>query len=110
MFAASVAALALASAWAQVRFGGSSGALVIALGGMADIDAAIAAVGALPPGSLPVATIALALAAPVLFNTLFKLAILVTVAGWRPAWRGALSLAVAAAALLVPIAIAAVRL
>ena len=110
LFAATVAALALASAWAQARFGGGSGALVIALGGMADIDAAIAAVGALPPGSLPVATIALALAAPVLFNTLFKLAILVAIAGWRPAWRGGLSLAVAAAALLVPIAIAATRL
>ena len=110
LFAATVAALAVASAWAQDYFGGGSGAFVIAFGGMADIDAAIAAVGALPRGSLPVATIALALAAPVLFNTLFKLAILVAVAGWRPAWRGAAALALAAAALAAAIGIAVGRL
>lgn len=103
LFAATVAALALASAWAQSTFGGGSGALVIALGGTADIDAAIAAVGALPPGSLPLEAVALALAAPVLFNTLFKLAILVVVAGWRPALPAALALAATALALLVTI-------
>lgn len=106
LFAVTVAALALASAWSQSRFGGGSGALVIALGGTADIDAAIAAVGALPPGSLPLEAVALALAAPVLFNTLFKLAILVVVAGWRRAVPAALALAATALALLVPIAAA----
>lgn len=106
LFAATVAALALASSWAQVRFGGGSGALVIALGGTADIDAAIAAVGALPPGTLPVRSAALALAAPVLFNTLFKLGILLVVGGRRRTGWAAFSLAVPAVALLVPIAIA----
>ena len=110
LFSATVAAMALGSAWAQDRFGGGSGALVIAIGGLADIDAAIAAVGALPPGSLPLDSLALALAAPVLFNTLFKLVILFAVAGWRPAWRGGLALALPAATLAIPIGIAASRL
>lgn len=107
LFALTVAGLALASAWAQARFGGDSGAAVIALGGLADIDAAIAAVGALPSGSLPLRAIALALAAPVLFNTLFKLGILIVVAGWRRTVPAALSLAGAALALIAAIVLGA---
>jgi hypothetical protein len=76
------------------------------LGGTADIDAAIAAVGSLPPRSLPVEIAALALAAPILFNTLFKLAILIVVARARRALPGAASLLAVAAALAVPIAVA----
>ena len=105
LFAATVAALALASAWAQSALGAGSGALVIALGGAADIDAAIAAVGALPPGTLAPRLAALALAAPVLFNTLFKAAILVGVAGWRSTLPALASLVATAVALAVPIAI-----
>jgi uncharacterized membrane protein (DUF4010 family) len=103
LFAATVAAIALVSAWSQARLGGSSGAVVIALGGTADIDAAIAAVGALPPGTLAPELAALALATPVLFNTVFKAAILVAVAGWRRTLPALLSLAAAAAALLAAI-------
>lgn len=44
---------------------GASGALLIAIGGMADIDAAIAAVGALPPGTLPLRAVSLALVIPI---------------------------------------------
>jgi uncharacterized membrane protein (DUF4010 family) len=106
LFAATVAALSIASAWAEANLGGGSGALVIALGGMADIDAAIAAVGSLPPGRLPLALAALALAAPILFNTLFKLAILLVVARSRRALFGAAALTAAAAALAGPIALA----
>jgi uncharacterized membrane protein (DUF4010 family) len=106
LFALTVGALAIATAWAQTRWGGGSGAIVIALGGTADIDAAIAAVGALPPGSLPVGSVALALAAPVLFNTLFKLALLIGVAGLRPTLRGAAALTVAALTLLISIIVA----
>lgn len=106
LFAVTVAALSIASAWAGARFGGASGAIVIAAGGTADIDAAIAAVGSLPPGSLPVEVAALALAAPILFNTMFKLAILVAVARSRRALLGAASLAIVAVALAVPIAAA----
>jgi uncharacterized membrane protein (DUF4010 family) len=106
LFALSVAALSIASAWAQQSWGRGSGAILIALGGTADIDAAIAAVGALPPGSLPLETAALALAAPTLLNTLFKLALFGATGGWRRALPGASALTLIAAALLLPIAIA----
>jgi len=106
LFAVSVAALSVASAWAQARWGGASGAIFIALGGTGDIDAAIAAVGALPPDVLPVHMAALALAAPTLFNTLFKLGLFVLIAGWRRALLGSLALGATAIALLVPLALA----
>jgi uncharacterized membrane protein (DUF4010 family) len=106
LFALSVAVLSVASAWAESSLGSGSGALLITIGGTADIDAAIAAVGSLPPGTLPVKTAALALAAPTLFNTLFKLGLLLVIAGWRRALTGALALATVALALALPIAIA----
>jgi uncharacterized membrane protein (DUF4010 family) len=106
LFAGTVAVLAVGSAWAQSAWGGDSGAILIAIGGLADIDAAIAAVGALPPGSLEVPVAALALAAPTFFNTLFKLALFVVMAGWRNALAGGAALAAVAATLLVPIWIA----
>lgn len=106
LFAGTVAVLAVGSAWAQAVWGGDSGAILIAVGGLADIDAAIAAVGALPRGSLEVPVAALALAAPTFFNTLFKLALFVVMAGWRSALSGGAALAAVALALLVPILIA----
>ena len=107
LFAATVAAMSLATAWVESRYGGGTGALVIAVGGTADIDSAIAAVGALPPGSIPLHLAALAIAAPILFNTLFKLAILLVVAGTRRTRWAAAALLAAAAALAVPIAVSA---
>ncbi|MDT9598516.1 MgtC/SapB family protein [Sphingosinicella rhizophila] len=104
LFAATVATISLASAWAEASFGQGGGALVIALGGTADIDAAIAAVGALPPDALPVRSIALAIAAPILFNTLFKLGLLLAVARSRAPWASA-TLGATSAALLLPILI-----
>lgn len=106
LFAVTVALLAVGSAWAQAVLGGEAGALVIAIGGVADIDAAIAAVGALPRGTLPTRSLALALAAPVLFNTLFKLGLLIAIAGWRQTRRGAMALAGASVALIATISIA----
>ncbi len=106
LFAGTVAVLAVGSAWAQSVWGGDSGAILIAIGGLADIDAAIAAVGALPKGSIEVPVAALALAAPTFFNTLFKLALFVFMAGWRRALGGGAALAAVAAALLVPTLIA----
>jgi len=106
LFAVTVALLSVGSAWAQDAWGGDSGAILIAIGGLADIDAAIAAIGALPEGTLPVHIAALALAAPTFFNTLFKLGLFVLIAGWRRALPGAMALAAVAAALLTPIAIA----
>ena len=104
LFAITVAIMAVASAWAQARLGGGSGALIIALGGTADIDAAIAAVGALPPHSLPLREVSLALAAPVLFNTVFKLVLLLVIGGWRRTAWAAAGLAAVAVALATSIA------
>ena len=104
LFALTVAVISILSAWAAGRFGGGGGAAVIALGGTADIDAAIAAVGALPEGSLPIRSVSLAIAVPILFNTVFKLAILVAIAGWRSAPWAAVALAAAAVGLAIPIA------
>lgn len=106
LFAASVALLAVASAWAQARWGGDSGAILIAVGGLVDIDAAIAAVGALPADTLSPAVAALALAAPTLFNTLFKLALFVAIAGWRRSLGGGIALGATAVGLGMPIAAA----
>jgi hypothetical protein len=107
LFAATVAGLSLLTAWTQARYGGGTGAAVIALGGTVDIDAAIAAVGALRVGSIPLHLAALAIAAPILFNTIFKLAILLLVGGVRRTLWGAAALAAAAAGLAVPIAVSA---
>lgn len=106
LFATSVAVLSVGSAWAESRLGSGGGAVLIAIGGTADIDAAIAAVGALPVGTLPLKSAALALAAPTLFNTLFKMALFIVIAGWRRALAGSAALGVAALALLVPILVA----
>lgn len=103
VFAVSVAVIAVASAWAQARWGGDSGAILIAIGGLVDIDAAIAAVGALPADALSNVIAALALAAPTLFNTLFKFALFITIAGWRRSLAGAVALGATAASLGIPI-------
>lgn len=106
LFAASVALLSIASVWAEGQWGGNSGALLIALGGSFDIDAAIAAIGALPPGTLAGETAALALAAPTFLNTLFKLALFAGIAGPRRAPLGSAALAIISLALLAPVALA----
>lgn len=106
VFAISVAIISVVSAWAEMRFGTEGGALAIALGGTADIDAAIAAVGSLPPGRLPLDLAALAIAAPVLYNTFTKCLALLVIARSRRALPGAAALAAAAIALLIPLLIA----
>lgn len=106
IFAGTVAVIAIATAWAETRFGSEGGALVIALGGAADIDAAIAAVGSLPPGSLPVDLAALAIAAPVLYNTFTKGIALLVIARSRRALPGAAALGATSLALLIPIVMA----
>jgi uncharacterized membrane protein (DUF4010 family) len=106
IFAATVAIISIVTAWAEGRFGSEGGAVVIALGGTADIDAAIAAVGSLPPGSLPVDLAAIAIAAPVLYNTFTKSVALLVIARSRRALPGAAALGVTSLALLIPILIA----
>jgi uncharacterized membrane protein (DUF4010 family) len=106
LFAASVALISILTAWAQARLGSESGAIVIALGGTADIDAAIAAVGALRPGALDANLAALAIAAPVLYNTFFKALVLMLVARSRRALAGVAALGLTSLALAIPLALA----
>jgi uncharacterized membrane protein (DUF4010 family) len=106
IFAGSVAIISVITAWAETRFGGTGGAVVIALGGTADIDAAIAAVGSLPPGGLPVDLAALAIAAPVLYNTFTKGVALLVIARSRRALPGVAALGATSLALLVPLLVA----
>lgn len=106
LFAASVALISILTAWAQARLGSDSGAIVIALGGTADIDAAIAAVGALRPGALDPNLAALAIAAPVLYNTFFKGLVLIIVARSRRALAGVAALGLTSLALAIPLALA----
>ena len=81
--AALVAALALAVRWAQLWFGNTGITVVLALTGLADVDAAVLSLSTLPPHSIGAAEAGLALAAPVLLNTLLKGAItIVTAPGW----------------------------
>jgi uncharacterized membrane protein (DUF4010 family) len=99
LFAATVAAMTTAAGWAAQQFGAGSAAGVIAVGGLADIDSAIAAIGTLPAGTIAPRLAVYAIAAPVLFNTLFKLSIVISVAGVRRAVWGCFSLIVSAAVL-----------
>jgi uncharacterized membrane protein (DUF4010 family) len=93
LFAALVAAITVAAAWLEHRIGRGGGAMVVAIGGMVDVDSAIAAIGAMPASALSARLAALAIAAPVAFNTLLKLALLLSIAGWRRAGWSSLALA-----------------
>jgi len=106
VFAASVAVISILTAWAQTRFGSGGGAIVIALGGTADIDAAIAAVGALRPGTLSTELAALAIGAPILYNSFFKGGVLLVVARSRRAVPGAIALAIPSLVLAATLALA----
>jgi len=91
-FAALVALVSAAAAWLEHRFDRGSGAVVIAIGGMVDVDSAVAAIGALPPSALTPRLAALAIAVPVAFNTLLKVALTLGIAGWRRARWAVLAL------------------
>ena len=100
LFAAAIAMISTLAGWAEDRLGEGSAAIMIAVGGMADIDSAIASLSILPEGTLSPAIAAYAVAAPVLFNTLGKLALLVSTAGARRSAWPAVGLAASAAALV----------
>jgi hypothetical protein len=83
LFALLVAILTTLAGWAEDRFGGHAAALAIALGGMADVDSAIAAVATLPPVTLSAQVAAYAIAGPILFNMLLKTGLVIGIAGFR---------------------------
>jgi uncharacterized membrane protein (DUF4010 family) len=91
-FAAMVAALAVASRWAELRFGDAGIAILLSLTGLADVDAAVITLAGLPAGTLDGRMAGLVLASPVLLNTLFKAALTLGIAPGRTGWRAALPL------------------
>lgn len=99
LFAALVALLTLAATWLEHRMGEQSAATLIALGGMVDVDSAIAAIGALPPSALSPRFAAYAIVAPIAFNSLLKLALMLGIAGLRRSPWAALSLILPPAAI-----------
>lgn len=93
-----LAAAALFARWASDVYGNHGTAVVVAITGAFDVDAATVTVGGLPPGILSPRTAGLVLAVPVLLNTAFKAAVCIGIAGWRRgrAAAGALALSLAA--------------
>lgn len=87
-----VMAMALIARWFIDRIGESAMAIILAISGIADVDAAIITIGGLPPGVLDERTAGLVLAAPVMANTLFKAAIPPVITRTRRGWIAALPL------------------
>jgi uncharacterized membrane protein (DUF4010 family) len=104
-FAALVAVLALATRWAEARFGDAGATTLLVISGSFDVDAAIVTLGGLPRGTLDPWLAGLVLAGPVLINTLFKAAIVIGAAGWRKGSRAALPLIASAAAIALSLAV-----
>ncbi|TXH40236.1 MAG: DUF4010 domain-containing protein [Burkholderiaceae bacterium] len=91
--------LTLLARWVLDRYGDAGLATVLAISGTVDVDSAIITMGSLPPGTLSAQTAALVLGVPVVLNTLFKTATLVSLAGWRQSWPGAAAMLASLAAL-----------
>lgn len=100
-----VMAMALIARWFIDRIGESAMAIILAISGIADVDAAIITIGGLPPGVLDERTAGLVLAAPVMANTLFKAAIPPVITRTRRGWIAALPLlgSVVAGLMMVPL-------
>jgi uncharacterized membrane protein (DUF4010 family) len=100
-FALLVAATAVATRWAEQRFGGAGAGVMIVITGSFDVDAAIVTLGGLSPRTFSPHDAGLILAAPVLVNTLFKAAIVIANGGSGTRWRAATPLLLSAATLVL---------
>lgn len=87
--AALVAGLSVASHWAQQAFGDIGVAGLLALTGLADVDAAIVTLANMKPGAIDPHLAGFLLALPVLLNSLFKAGIAIVFAPGRFGWRAA---------------------
>lgn len=92
IFLAAVAAASLLVAWAEAEYGEAGGGLSLFIAGSFDVDAAIVAFSALPPGAVGAHIAALALAGTVAVNMAFKTGIVVTTAGWQAGRAATLAL------------------
>lgn len=99
-----VMAMALFARWLMTWIGESGIAIILAVSGIADVDAAIITIGGLPAGVFDERTAGLVVAAPVLANTLFKSAIPLMLLRSRRGWLASLPLlaSVAAGLAMVP--------
>ena len=98
--AAMVAIMALIARWALHRFGDAGLATVLSITGIADVDAAIITMGGLPAGMLDAQTAGLILAGPIILNSTFKAAIVISLAGWQAGRKAAMPLVASIAAVL----------
>lgn len=104
ILAAWIAVLAVASHWALELFGRSGIAVVLALTGLVDVDAAVITMGSLPAPVLADPAVGLMLVAPVAANTIMKAMMTVVIAGRNQGWRASLSLWTSALSLAAGVA------
>lgn len=99
LFVALVASAAIAARWAEGRFGDRGIAILLLATGFLDVDAATVTLGNLRPGAITPEFAGVALAGPLLANTLVKAVIVATIAGWRKGRAALLSLLLGAGTL-----------
>lgn len=93
-----VAVLAVLARWARDRFGDAGMAILLAITGVADVDAAILTMAGLPRDMIDAHTAGLMLAAPVLANTTLKGLLAIGIARNRRGLRAAVPLFASVAA------------
>jgi len=99
-----VAVTSVASRWALASFGDMGVGAVLAIIGLADVDAAVLSFAALPDAVIGPGEAAVVLALPVLLNMMLKTALTVVLAGRGAGVRAAAPLAAASATLVAGIA------
>lgn len=90
-------ALTVAARWILARYGDAGLATMLAISGSVDVDSAIITMGSLPPGTLAPRLAGMILLAPIVLNSLFKSATLLSLAGWRRGWPAAAIMTASAA-------------
>jgi uncharacterized membrane protein (DUF4010 family) len=93
-----VMAMTLAAHWVLSRHGDQGLALVLAISGTVDVDSAVITMGSLPADALEPRIAALVLLAPVALNSLLKAFLAGSIAGWRHALPGILTMVLSALA------------
>jgi uncharacterized membrane protein (DUF4010 family) len=96
LLVAMVMAMTLAARWVLSRHGDQGLAVVLAISGTVDVDSAVITMGSLPAGVLAPRTAALVLLAPVVLNSLFKAFLAGSIAGWRHALPGIMTMVLSA--------------
>jgi len=103
--AAIVALMSLATRWGTLHYGDAGIAVVLAITGAMDVDAAIITMHGLPGGALDARIAGLILATPILLNTLVKAAITIAFGGCSRGSRAALPLFASIAASVVALVV-----